>query len=55
MNETGPSWIFNAIKAGRTLTTCAGEVHAERAGGRTLVAILQATMMTQVERQGVVD
>lgn len=43
------------VTSGRTLTVCAGEVHAERGGHLTLVAMMQATMMTQLERQGVVD
>ena len=33
------------VKAGRTLTITRGEVHAERAGARTLVAIMQQTLM----------
>ena len=43
------------VKAGRTLSICVGEVHAEREGKTTLVAMMQATMMAQVERDGVVD
>ena len=33
------------VKAGRTLVVTRGEVHAEDAGGRTLVAIMQQTLM----------
>lgn len=33
------------VKAGRTLAVTRGEVHAERAGSRTLVAIMQQTLM----------
>lgn len=33
------------VKSGRTLTITRGEVHAERAGERTLVAIMQQTLM----------
>lgn len=33
------------VKAGRTLTITRGEVHAERAGRRTLVALMQQTLM----------
>ena len=33
------------VKPGRTLTITRGEVHAERAGSRTLVAIMQQTLM----------
>jgi len=34
------------VKSGRTLTITRGEVHAERNGARTLVAIMQQTLMT---------
>ena len=34
------------VKAGRTLTITRGDVHAERNGVRTLVAIMQQTLMT---------
>jgi len=33
------------VKSGRTLTITRGEVHAERDGARTLVAIMQQTLM----------
>ena len=33
------------VKSGRTLTITRGEVHAERAGSRTLVALMQQTLM----------
>ena len=33
------------LRAGRTLTVCAAEVHAERGGARTLIAAMQATMI----------
>lgn len=33
------------IKAGRTLTITRGEVHAEKDGRRTLIAIMQQTLM----------
>ena len=33
------------VKAGRTLVITRGEVHAEHAGQRTLVAIMQQTLM----------
>ncbi|HEX7327346.1 MAG TPA: PaaI family thioesterase [Casimicrobiaceae bacterium] len=33
------------VKPGRTLTITRGEVHAERSGSRTLVAIMQQTLM----------
>jgi uncharacterized protein (TIGR00369 family) len=34
------------VKSGRTLTITRGEVHAERGGRRTLVALMQQTLMT---------
>jgi len=40
------------IRAGRTLTVCSGEVHAERDGALTLVALMQATMMGVRDRGG---
>ena len=33
------------LRPGRTLTVCAAEVHAERGGAVTLVAVMQATMI----------
>jgi uncharacterized protein (TIGR00369 family) len=33
------------VKSGRTLTITRGEVHAERGGQRTLVALMQQTLM----------
>ena len=33
------------VKSGRTLCITRGEVHAERAGGRTLIALMQQTLM----------
>jgi uncharacterized protein (TIGR00369 family) len=39
------------VKAGRTLTITRGEVHAERAGERTLVAIMQQTLMVMRGKQ----
>ena len=33
------------VKSGRTLVITRGEVHAERAGKRTLVALMQQTLM----------
>lgn len=33
------------LRAGRTLTVCAGEAHAEHDGGRKLIAAMQATMI----------
>ena len=36
-------WV---VKPGRTLTVCAGEVHALNDGTETIVATMLATMMT---------
>ena len=41
-------------KAGRTLTICRGEVHAETGGERKLIALMQATMMA-VKGRGLAD
>ena len=38
-------WV---VKPGRTLTVCAGEVHALSDGTETIVATMLATMMSQV-------
>ena len=34
------------VRSGRTLTVTRGEVHAEDGGRRTLVALMQQTLMT---------
>jgi uncharacterized protein (TIGR00369 family) len=39
------------VKSGRTLTITRGEVHAVRQGARTLVAIMQQTLMTMDGRR----
>jgi uncharacterized protein (TIGR00369 family) len=43
------------VRAGRTVTVCAGECVAERDGRSTPVAVMQATMMSIVDRGGLVD
>jgi uncharacterized protein (TIGR00369 family) len=43
------------IKSGRTLTVAQAEVHAEAEGGRRLVALLTATLMTLEGREGIAD
>lgn len=43
------------IRAGRTLTVCAAEVAAEEGGGSSVVAVMQATMMTIRDREGITD
>ena len=37
--------VGRVLRPGRTLTVCAGEVHAERDGERALIAVIQATMI----------
>ena len=43
------------LRAGRTLTVCAGEVRALQDGAETLVAVMQATMMAVRGRPGLAD
>jgi len=38
--------VGRVVRAGRTLTVCSGEVSAERDGRETVVALMQATMMS---------
>jgi len=45
----------SVVKPGRTLCITRGEVHAERAGRRTLVAIMQQTLMVMHGRPDVPD
>lgn len=40
------------LRPGKTLTVCAGEVHAEQGGDRTLVAVIQATMIAVDHQAG---
>jgi uncharacterized protein (TIGR00369 family) len=47
--------VGRVLRAGRTITVCAGEVHAVEGERRTVVAVMQATMMTLRGRDGVVD
>jgi uncharacterized protein (TIGR00369 family) len=44
-----------ALKAGRTLTICTGDVFAVAGGMETLVLTMLATMMTVRERPGLSD
>jgi uncharacterized protein (TIGR00369 family) len=43
------------VKAGRTITVCAGEVVALRGGAEKLVATMSATMMTVRDRPALAD
>ena len=38
--------IGRVVRAGRTLSVCAAEVQAHRAGKQTVIAVMQGTMMT---------
>ena len=42
--------IGRVVRAGRTLTVCAGELHAIQEERDTVVALLQGTMMSVRER-----
>ena len=43
------------VRAGRTLTVCSGELRARLAGGDVAVALMQATMMSIRDREGMSD
>jgi uncharacterized protein (TIGR00369 family) len=47
--------VGQVVRAGRTLTVCTAEVHAEHQGAVTLIALMQGTMMTVRDRPSVVD
>jgi uncharacterized protein (TIGR00369 family) len=48
--------VGKVIRAGRTLTVCGAEVSArDREGGETVIAVMQATMMTVRDRAGLAD
>jgi uncharacterized protein (TIGR00369 family) len=47
--------VGRVLRAGRTITVCSGEVHGLDGDRRTVVAVMQATMMTVRGRDGVVD
>jgi uncharacterized protein (TIGR00369 family) len=43
------------VRAGKTLTICTGEVQAERDGVTSVIALMQATLMTVHDRPGLSD
>ena len=43
------------VRAGQTLTVCSGEVEAEREGVSSVIAVMQATMMSVRDRQALED
>lgn len=49
--------VARVIRAGRTLTVCAAEVHAIRGDARddVLIAAMQATMIALVDRPGIAE
>lgn len=47
--------VGKVIRAGHTLTVCSAEVHVEQAGKSSVVAIMQATMMTIRDRGALTD
>ena len=47
--------IGKVIRAGRTLTVCAAEVHAYLEGKEAVIAIMQATMMAVRDHSDLVD
>ncbi len=54
----GPTFraVGRVLRAGRTITVCAGEMRARRAdGSEAVVAAMQATMMTVRGRDGLSD
>jgi acyl-coenzyme A thioesterase PaaI-like protein len=47
--------IGKVIRAGRTLTVCAAEVHAHLGEKETVIAIMQATMIAVRDHSDLVD
>ncbi len=47
--------IGRVLRAGRTLTVCNGELGAVEATGQVVVAVMQGTMMTVRDRDGLAD
>lgn len=47
--------VGRVVRAGRTLTVCAGEVRSSGDGEDVVVVMMQATMMTVRDRKGIVD
>jgi acyl-coenzyme A thioesterase PaaI-like protein len=43
------------VRAGRTITACQGELRAVQDEGEVVVALLQGTMMTIRDRDGIAD
>ncbi len=47
--------IGRVLRAGRTLTVCSGELRAVQVTGDVVVAVMQGTMMTVRDREGLAD
>jgi uncharacterized protein (TIGR00369 family) len=47
--------VGQVVRAGKTLTICTGEVQAERDGATSVIALMQATLMTVHDRPGLSD
>ncbi len=47
--------VGRVIRAGRTITACQGELRAVQDDGEVVVAIMQGTMMTVRDRDGITD
>jgi acyl-coenzyme A thioesterase PaaI-like protein len=47
--------IGRVVRAGRTLSVCTGELRASSGEGETVIAVMQATMMTVEQRPGISD
>ena len=47
--------IGRVVRSGKTLTVCAGELRALDAGRETIVAVMQGTMRSVRDREGLLD
>jgi uncharacterized protein (TIGR00369 family) len=47
--------VGRVLRAGRTLSVCSAELRAVQSGREVVVAVMQATMMTVRDRQGLAD
>lgn len=47
--------VGKVLRAGRTLSVCTGELRAVQSSRETVVAVMQATMMTVRNREGLAD
>jgi acyl-coenzyme A thioesterase PaaI-like protein len=47
--------VGKVVRAGRTLIVCNAEVHAQQQERKTIIAVMQATIISVRERDGVTD